>query len=64
MAGYSFKLSVLNSADPKKPSFSFHVNADPVSDTRKRHFYSDEKGSIRYSLSGPAGEKDALEQYQ
>jgi hypothetical protein len=51
VAGDSFKLSVLNSADPKKPSFYFHVNADPVSDTRKRHFYLDEK--VLFAIACP-----------
>jgi hypothetical protein len=62
---YSFTLSVLGSADAKGPSFSFHVNADPIiSGKARRHFYMDDKGSIHYNLSGPATDKDPFQQHQ
>jgi len=64
VAGYSFTLSVLGSTDAKRPSFSFHVNADPVTGTGRRHFYMDDTGSIHFNVSGPATDKDPFEQYQ
>lgn len=62
ISGYRFTLSIQGSF-AKGSAPVFKVNADPVSGAG-RHYYLSDNSPIRYSLSGPATEKDQFEEYQ
>jgi hypothetical protein len=61
---YSLTLSIQGSFDSKGSPPSFKVNADPIPGTTRRHYYISDNSPIRYSLTGPATDKDSFEDYQ